>query len=56
MNTLRSRRLPVVDANLVPACVTRLLAVSEDEVEVEDKDEVEEEEDKDGVEEVHLSF
>jgi hypothetical protein len=42
-----------VDVNLVLARVTCLLAVREDEVEVEDKDEVEEE---DEVEEVHLSF
>jgi hypothetical protein len=46
-----------VDVSLVPARVTRLLAVreDEDEVEVEDEDEVEEE-DKDEVEEVHLSL
>jgi hypothetical protein len=38
-----------VDVNLIPACVTRLLAVweDEDEVEVEDEDEMKE---------VHLSF
>jgi hypothetical protein len=44
-----------VDVSLVPACVTRLLAVREDEDEVEDEAEVEEE-DVDEVEEVHLSF
>jgi hypothetical protein len=46
-----------VDVSLVPACVTRLLAVreDEDEVEVEDEDMVEEE-DVDEVEEVHLSL
>jgi hypothetical protein len=48
-----------VDVSLIPARVTRLLAVREDEdeyeVEVEDEAEVEEE-DVDEVEEVHLSF
>jgi hypothetical protein len=46
-----------VDVSLVPACVTRLLAVREDEAEVEVEDEAGvEEEDMDEVEEVHLSF
>jgi hypothetical protein len=46
-----------VDVSLIPARITRLLAVREDEDEVqeEDVDEVEEE-DVDEVEEVHLSF
>jgi hypothetical protein len=46
-----------VDVSLVLACVSRLLAVREDENEVEVEDEAEvEEEDVDEVEEVHLSF
>jgi hypothetical protein len=46
-----------VDVSLVPARVTRLLAVREDEDEVEVEDEAGvEEEDVDEVEEVHLSF
>jgi hypothetical protein len=46
-----------VDVSLIPARVTRLLAVREDEDEVEVEDEAKvEEEDVDEVEEVHLSF